>query len=52
MNIFINMNIIHLLCASTSAHIFYMVKKVSVFPRVNVDARRASDKRQSNARHK
>ena len=46
------MNVIHLLCASTSAHIFCMLKNMNVFPRVNVDARRASDQRQSNARHK
>ena len=45
------MNIIHLLCASTSAHIFCMFKNVSVFLRVNVDARRTSDQRQPNARH-
>ena len=31
---------------------FCMFKNVSVFPRVNVDARRMSDQRQSNARHK
>ena len=41
------MNVIHLLCASTSTHIFCMFKNVSVFPRVNVDARRTSDQRQS-----
>ena len=46
------MNVIHLLCASTFAHIFCMFKNVSVFPRVNLDARRTSDQRQSNARHK
>ena len=40
------------LCASTDAHIFCMLKNVSVFPRVNVDARRTSDQRQSNVRHK
>ena len=41
-------SVIHLLCASTSAHIFCMFKNVSFFPRVNVDARRTSDERQSN----
>ena len=46
------MNVIHLLCASTSAHIFCMFKNVRFFPRVNIDARRTSDQRQSNARHK
>ena len=46
------MNVIHFLCASNSAHIFCMLKNVSVFPRVNVDARKTSDQRQSNARHK
>ena len=46
------MNVIHLLCASTSAHIFFMLKNVSVFPCVNMDARRTSDQRQANARHK
>ena len=46
------MNVIHLLCASTSAHIFCIFKNVNVFPRVNLDARRTSDQRQSNARHK
>ena len=45
------MNVIHLLCASTSAHIFCMFKNASVFPRVTVDARSTSDQRQSNARH-
>ena len=45
-------NVTHLLCASTSAHIFCMFKIVRVFPRVNVDARRTSDQRQSNVRHK
>ena len=34
------MNVIHLSCASTSAHIFCMFKNVSVFRRVNVDARK------------
>ena len=44
-------NVIHLLCASTSAHIFCMFKNVSVFPRLNVYmyARRTSDQRQYNA---
>ena len=42
------MNVIHLLCASHFLH----VQNVSVFPCVNVDARRTSDQRQSNARHK
>ena len=46
------MNVIHLLCASTSAHIFCVVKNVSVFPRVNVDVSRTSDQRQSNVRQK
>ena len=46
------MNVIHFLRASTSAHIFCMLKYVSVFPHVNVDARRTSDQRQSNVRHK
>ena len=46
------MKVIHILCASTSAHIFCMLKNVSVFPHVNVDARRTSDKGESNARHK
>ena len=46
------MNVIHLLCASTSAHILCVVKNVSVFPRKNIDARRTSDQRQSNARNK
>ena len=46
------MNVIYLLCASTSAHIFCMLKNVNVFPCVNIDARRTSDQRQSNARHK
>ena len=45
------MNVIHLLCVSTSAHIFCMFKNVSVFPRVNVDTRRTLDQRQSNVRH-
>ena len=43
------MNVIHLLCAPTSTHIFCMFKNVSVFPRVSVDARRTSDQRQSKA---
>ena len=44
------MNVIQLSCAAapTSAHIFCMLKNVSVFSRVNVDARRTSDQRQSN----
>ena len=44
-------NVIHLLCASTPAHIFCMFKNVSVFPRLNVYmyARRTSDQRQYNA---
>ena len=46
------MNAIHFLCASTSAHIFCMIKNVSVFPRVHVAARGTSDQRQSNVRHK
>ena len=46
------MNVIHLLCASTSVHIFCMLKNVSVLPRLNVDARRTSHQRQSNVRHK
>ena len=46
------MSVIYFLCASTSAHIFCMLKNVSVFRRVNVDARRTSDQRQSNVRHK
>ena len=46
------MNVIHFLCASASAHIFCMFKNVSVFPRVNVDSKRTSDRRQSHARHK
>ena len=45
------MNVIQFLCASTSVHIFSMLKNVSVFPRANVDARRTSDQRQSNVRH-
>ena len=46
------MNVIQLLYASTSAHIFSKLKNVSVFPRVNVDVRRTSDQRQlSNVRH-
>ena len=45
-------NVIHLLCASTSAHIFCMSENMGVFPRVNIDARRTSDQRQSNVRHK
>ena len=45
-------NVIYLSCASTSAPIFCMLKNVSMFPRVNVDARRTSDQRKSNARHK
>ena len=43
------MNVIHLLCAPTSAHSFYMLKNVGVFPRVNImniDARRMSNQRQ------
>ena len=40
------------LCASTSAHIFCTLKNISVFTRVNVDARRTSDQRQSNVRDK
>ena len=46
------MNVIHLLCVSTSAHIFHMLINVSVFPRVNVDARRTLHQLQSNARRK
>ena len=46
------MNVIHFLCASTAAHIFCMLKNVSVFPRVDVDARRTSDQRQSTVTHK
>ena len=42
------MNVIHILCSSISAHIFCMLKNVSVFPRVNVDAIITSDQRQSN----
>ena len=42
------MNVINLLCVSASAHIFCMFKNVSVFPRVNVDARRTADQRRSN----
>ena len=45
------MYVIHLLCASTSALSFCMFKNVSVFPRVNRDARGTSDLRQSNVRH-
>ena len=48
----LGMNVIHLLCASTSAHSFYMFKNVSVVPRVNIDDRRTSDQRHSNARRK
>ena len=44
-------NVFHLLCASTSALSLFMSKNVSVFPRVNRDARRTSDQRQSNVRH-
>ena len=45
--------LIHLLCTSTSAHNFCMFKNVSVFPCVNIDARRTSYQRQSNViRHK
>ena len=38
------MNVIHLglLCASTSAHIFCMLKNAIVFPRVNVEERQSS----------
>ena len=43
------MNVIHLLCASTSAHTVCMLKNVNVFPRVNVDARRTSNARHSRA---
>ena len=46
------MNVIHLSCAPTSTHTFCMFKNVSVFSRVNVDARITLDQRQSNARHK
>ena len=46
------MNVIHLLCASTSAYTFCMFKNVNVFLRVNVDARKTLDQRQSNVRHK
>ena len=45
------MNVIYSICASTSAHMFCMIKNGMVFPRVNVDARRMSDQRQSNVRH-
>ena len=37
------MNVTHLLCVSTSAHIFCMLKKLSVIPRVNVDLRRSAE---------
>ena len=40
------MNVIHLLCASTSA------TSLNVFPTSDVNARRRSDQRQANARHK
>ena len=46
------MKIIHLLCASTSSHIFCIFKNVSVFPRVEIYARRTSDQRQFNVSHK
>ena len=46
------MSVIHFLCASISAQIFCMLKNVSVSPSVNVDARKTSDQRQSNVRHK
>ena len=38
-------NVIHLLCASISAHIFifYMLKNVIVFSRVNLDVRKTLD---------
>ena len=38
------MNVIHLLCASASAHIFFMFKNVNVFPRVNVLVQATCDK--------
>ena len=45
--VWLSLNVIHLLCSPTFAHIFCMFINVSVFPRVNGDDIRTPDQRQS-----
>ena len=41
-----------IVCVNLCAHFLHVIKNLNAFQRVNVDARKTSDQRQSNARHK